>query len=57
MKRAKHTTNVPVSCPACITLAEQKRMPWHGSWLNSLLAHADEIYKIHNKAIRKEQPT
>lgn len=57
MKRAKHSGEHPAGCPACITKAEQLKMPWHKiahlSYQDVMAERYDEFKKLHSKAMKK----
>lgn len=57
MKRAKHDgSKQPVNCPACITSAEQARMPWQASYVDVFTTRVgDELERKHRAAVQRAE--
>ena len=53
MKRAQHATEHPVTCPACITLAETARMPWESDYIHHIGTHETEYLPRHRAALAR----
>ncbi len=52
--RAKHEGEHAVNCPACITLAEKARMPWHKDY-RDVIARQPEFQRQHDKAVKRRK--
>lgn len=56
MRPAVHTGAFGAGCVACVTLAEQRRMPWHASYIDVLSSgRGYGIKEKHNTAIKRAQ--
>lgn len=53
-RSAKHEGEHAVNCPACITLAEKARMPWHRNYIE-VIASQPEFQRQHDKAMKRRK--